>query len=764
MPSAPAPRSLAPSLALALAISVAPLLAVGGGGCSGKGLTSTSGGAMLGAADATAGKALYGQMCASCHGVMGEGAIGPALSPWTKTERALVDGISGKMPQNDPSSCDRGCAEDIAAYVTSWSSDCASQLPARRLRLLNRREYDATVRDLFFPASSPPAGIACQADADCQIHAESCVGGACVADPCNLRAFTLPAGGQKHGAVRVAGSFNGWSTAGADWQMAYVPKADLWIVKHPLPDGTYPYKLVVDGAWITDPTSASTQDDGLGGKNSVLTVSCSGGAPGSQGPGASPPAGFDPARDFPVETRPPGFAFDNSAEAGLVTSVHVDQYLKAAAALADLALQSPASVVPCDPSGDAKACSAQFARAFGRRAFRRPLTDDEVSKYAGLVTAQADFKTGVGVALQVMLSSPYFLYRFELGAAQPDGSFKLTPHEVATALSYMFWGTMPDQALFDAADGGALDDAAGVEKQARRLLADPRSRPVVEVFASQWLGVESILVAQKSAALYPGFDDGLRRALAEETRRFVSHVVFDGTRKYGELLTAEYTFANEALAGLYGISGVVGAELTQVPTPPERRAGLLGHGSVLGAYAYADQSSPVRRGLFVRRNLLCEDFPKPPPSGGKVPAVFPGATTRDRFTQHSQDPACHTCHQYIDAVGFGFERFDAIGRYRDTESGKAIDASGDLNDVEQLGSGTHAPFDGLPKLAGVVAGSERAKACFARQVYRFTRGALEAPEDRCALAGVVTRFAESGHDLQELLIAVAAAPTFTSRK
>jgi mono/diheme cytochrome c family protein len=745
------------AIALALGLLAAPLAPLAGG-CSG-GKTDPK----AGAGDQQSGKALYAQLCASCHGKMGEGALAPAVTPWKQSEADLVDAIDGKMPQNDPAACDRTCAEDLAAYLVGLSSsDCATAAVPSRLRLLNRREYNATVTDLFFPSQSPPAaGASCQSDADCALESESCVGGSCLADPCNLRTFVLPAGGQQLGAVSVAGAFNGWSaTAGADWQMTYVPAKDAFVLKHSLANGSYPYKFVVDGSWITDPGNPQTQDDGFGGKNSLLVVACSG---GTSGGGTAAPAGFDPARDFPVETRPPGYPFDNSAEAGLVTSVHVDQYLKAAAALADLAAQNLGSLLPCDPAAGAPACAAQFVTAFGARAFRRPLTPDEVSKYQALVTGQADFPTGVKVAIQVFLSSPYFLYRFEIGAAQPDGSRQLTPFETATALSYGFWGTMPDQALTDAAAHGELDTAAGIEKQARRLLADPRSRPVVETFSLQWLGVESILVAQKSSALYPGFDDATRQALAEETRRFVGHVVFDGSRKYEELLTADYTFANDAVAGVYGIAGA-GATFAQVSLPPARQAGLLGHGSVLGAYAYADQSSPVRRGLFVRRNLLCEDFPKPPPTAGKVPAVDPSATTRDRFSQHSKDPACASCHQYIDAVGFGFEHFDAIGQYRDTESGKPIDASGDMNDVEQLGSGTHAPFDGLPALAGILAGSEQSKACFTRQVYRFARGAVEAPEDRCAVDALAARFAASGFDMQELMIAVTTAPTFTARQ
>jgi hypothetical protein len=734
------------SIALLAALLSAPLVAVGSG-CSSKADADdvTQG-------NAASGEVLYGKLCASCHGSMAEGALGPALNPWTGTELSLVEAIDGKMPVGDPSSCDRACAEDIAAYLVGLKIDCGEDALPRRLRLLNRREYDSTVRDLLFPAGAPTQGASCQGDADCAIDHESCAGGVCVADPCNLRTFVLPGGGQSHASVAVAGSFNGWSPTASDWQMTYVASKDLWVLKRALQDGDHAYKLVIDGGtWVTDPANPETQDDGFGGMNSVLHLSCSGGAaPGSTGASGSPsaPADFHPSKSFPAEIRPDGYAFDNSAEAGLVTSVHVEQYMTAAASIAELALADLGNVLPCDPSPDAKACAKDFARTFGKRAFRRPLEEDEIEKYASVVLAQPDFQAGVGVAIQIMLSSPFFLYRSEIGAKKPDGTVALTPYEIASSLSYGLWGTMPDQALFEAAEKGHLATPAGVEAEARRLLADPRSRPVVEAFALQWLGVESILVAPKSAALYPGFGDAEREALAEETRQFVSHVIFDGNRRYEELLTADYTVRG----------GVVES------VPPERRAGILAHGSVLGAYAYADQSSPVRRGLFVRRNLLCQDFPKPPPNAGKVPDVDPNATTRERFLQHTQDPSCATCHQYIDGVGFGFERFDAIGQYRESEGGKPIDASGDMNDVEKLASGTHAPFDGLPALATILAKSQSSKDCFARQVYRFGKGALESPDDRCAVDRVAARFAESGFDIQELMIAAAVAPAFAVRK
>ncbi|HSN98306.1 MAG TPA: DUF1592 domain-containing protein, partial [Candidatus Nanopelagicales bacterium] len=535
------------------------------------------------------------------------------------------------------------------------------------------------------------------------------------------------------------------------------PSQNLWATKRSIQPGSHEYKFVLDDSeWIADPANPNMSGD-FG--NSVLNLSCSGsGSPTGGSSGSS-----NPARDFPTESRPAGYPFDNTADAGLVTSVHVEQYMTAAEALAAEAILDMGQILPCDPAADAQACALEFARSFGARAFRRPLTDEEASRYAALVTAQADFAAGVQIAIQVMLSSPYFLYRFEIGEVQADGSIRLTPHEIAGVLSYMFWGSMPDAELIEAAASGKLGSAEGIAEQARRLLEDPRARPLVEVFSVQWLGIEGISSAAKSESMFPGFGDAERQAMIAETQRFVTHVMFDGSGKYEELLTADYTFASSALADMYGLSGL-GAEMSQVDSPAERQAGLLGHASVLASYAYPDQSSPIRRGLFVRRNLLCQSFPDPPADAATIPVIDPNATTRDRFAQHTADPSCFSCHQYIDDVGFGFERFDAIGRFRDTENGKPVDASGNMNDVEQLGAETDAPFGSLAELGDILAESESAKACFAKQAFRFATGRLEAPEDLCSLDEIGVRFADSGYDMKELLVAITQSRSFTVRK
>lgn len=729
-----------------------------GGVVGGPGAAGATG---AGAGDALSGEANYKRFCASCHGPTGEGGSGKKLRGWSRGDAELVQIIELRMPPDDPKKCAGKCAVDVAAYILNnfkgEPAQCkGDELPPRRLRLLNRREYNATVRDLL--GASASGGAACAGDEGCEVASQSCVGGSCQSDPCQLRTFTFPAQGKKYKSVHVAGSFNGWpaTVAAGGWPMTYLPGKDLYVTKRPLDDGQYTYKFVLDeGTWVVDPTNASSEPDGFGGQNSKLSVSCAGGG------GGGPTEGLDLAKNFPVESRPKGFFFDTNAEAGLVTSIHVDQYLLASAQVAKLALGNLAKLSPCADPGEAS-CREAFVRAFGRRAFRRPLTEAEVGRYTKLAQAQASKEQAVEAVVRAMVMSPFFLYRSEMGAAQPDGTYRLTPHEVASALSYMFWGTMPDAALAAAADKGELSSAEQIEAQARRLLADPRARSVVGVFAVQWLGVESVAEATRSNQLYPSWSASTGAAMTEETRRFVEHVFFDGSHKLDELLTSDRSFLDGELAALYGASAPAAAGLAQVP--PERRAGLLGHGSVLASTSHSDQSSPIRRGLFLRERLLCQEFGQPPPNAGGVPEVDPKATTRERFRQHTDNAFCKSCHQYIDEVGFGFERFDAIGRYRTEENGQPIDPSGNMNDVEGLGSKTDGKFASLPELASVLVKSDALSRCFTRQVYRFSRGALEQSADLCAVDALAASFDGSGRDLRELLVATVKAPGFTARR
>lgn len=699
----------------------------------------------------------FNMMCASCHGNFAEGGSAVALNRWDRGRAELVAIIDERMPYGNPTRCQGECPEAIADYILAdlqlIPPTCEDiPLPQRQLRLLTRREMLNSLQDIF---AAVPART-CSQLSECNYAQESCTNGQCIADPCALKTFVYDPG-RAANAIVIAGSFNNWgaTAAAGGWPLSYDAGLRRWVGKHQVPNGRHAYKYVIDGQdWRPDPTNPLGEPDGFGGQNSLLEVTC--------GP-QTPATGLDLAAwvaQLPNESRPQHYFFDNSASAGLMTADHITEYLAIAQNLAT-ALARP-SLVNCNPS-DKPACARALAESYGKKLYRRPLTAEETQRLVALVSAEPELTDGLAVALRVLLTAPQFLYRSELGALNADGTYHLTGWEIASALSYFFLATTPDDTLLAAAERGELDTQSGVEAQARRLLADPRAREVAADFAEQWLGIGGILTKPKMESLYPQFDNATRRALLDETRTFYTHVVFDGSHQYQELLTARYGFMNQASAWIYG-EEVSGDNLRRVNYSSPQRAGILSHASVLASYAYSDQSSPPRRGVFVRERILCQEFGIPPPNAGTLPDIDPNATTRDRFAQHSSDPACAGCHRYIDPVGFGFERYDAIGAYRERENGQVIDPSGDMNDVEGFGTGTRAPFTTLAELAQVVAASSRAKNCFAAQLHHFARGDLAPDAEVCAVEDFQRRFAAVGYDIRELMIAVTQAPGFARRR
>jgi hypothetical protein len=614
------------------------------------------------------------------------------------------------------------------------------------LRLLTRREYAATVADLLQPqaaSTSTDAGAVCSSPT-----------------------FRYDPHGQGLSTVVVAGTFNGWATttAAGAWPLALSNGIWTGTAAVPLAPGQYQYKFVLNGMqWVTDPTNPKEAPDGQGGQNSVLSVACAPDVTGDAGPSSSGSGGTipDPTTAFPPETRPTGFIFDDNAPDRYVSLDLMTAYRQAAGAYA--ASANLAALVTCDYGADQALCARVFVTSFGLRAFRRPLVQAEIDRYTELVTNdKSGFMAGVALVVRAMLMSSSFLYRSEIGVAQPDGTYHLTPYETAAALSYMLWGTMPDQVLFDAAASGRLIAAADIEMQTRRLLADKRARSLVSVFATQWLGVENVDTLTNRAPPYAApFTAEVRQAMLEETKQFVPYVMFDGSKKYDELLTANYTFANEPLAQLYGLSGVTGLDLQKVGYSDTHRSGILGHGSILATNAYSDQTSPIRRGLFVRQSLLCQSLPPPPPNVPALPAVNPDASTRERIIEHAANSFCQTCHIELDPVGFGFENFNPIGVWRTDDNGP-IDSSGDMNDLEQLNSGTHAPFTSLAQLAEALASSQSAPSCFVKQYYSFAHGYNAS--NACSVDGVVRQFHSTGHDLQEMVVGITTASDFVVRQ
>lgn len=698
------------------------------------------------------GAAIYRATCQVCHGEAGEGGLGPPLVDDPKSTSQLEQIISSSMPQNAPGQCTGDCASATAEFIhdglTSKALQCTQVAPApRRLRLLTRREYRATIHDLF--GDGMPA-MACARATDC-VYRDTCTAGACEATACDAQTFVYDPQGKTYTTVHVAGDFNHWAQtiAAGGLALSYDAPTGLWVGTFTIGEGHHDYKLVLnEQTWVTDPRAPSSEPDGYGGQNSVVDLSCSGAA-----------ASDDITADFPVETRAADFPFDDDADAALVTSAHIDAYLDAAEKIAGAAAADPSKLLACDWTGARATCGATLVDQLGQRVFRRPLTSDEETRYSAMIAAGSDPEGGVQTAIEAMLMSPNFLYRSELGTPDGHGHYKLTAYEIATALSYTFLGTTPGDDLLAAAKHGELDDAKGIEKWARKLVADPRARDQIGEFALEWTGASDVTTSAKRMDLYPDFTDAVRASLAAETKNFAASVVFDGGGTLDELLTANYTVVDATAAKFYGLAGT-----GKVTYPDGKRAGILGQAAVLATTAHSDQTSPVERGLLVRRNILCEDLPPPPPNGGNLPPVDPNATTRERFEMHASDPACAGCHKYLDPVGFGFEAFDPVGRWRDTENGQPIDASGNMNDVERLGTGTSAPFQAMPELARTIAASHAASSCFVRQYLRFTRGLRETLAERCGRLWLENKFTAAGGNIQELMVQSVLDPDFVERR
>ncbi len=355
---------------------------------------------------------------------------------------------------------------------------------------------------------------------------------------------------------------------------------------------------------------------------------------------------------------------------------------------------SRAAVFSCHPEGgasvaEARLCAGRIVAALGNRAYRRPLSREEEAALMGLYDAGAaseGFEGGVRWALEGILASPHFIFRFEEPAAvlgEGDGIYRLNDHDLAARLSFFLWGTGPDDALTAVAQEGRLSNPATLEIQVRRMLHDPRSAALSTRFAAQWLRLQDLARIQPDPRVNPDFDEPLKRAMLRETEIFFDHLVrTDGSVM--DLYTADYTFVNERLARHYRIPGIAGERFQRVRHPGEERRGLLGHGSILTLTSHAGRTSPVLRGKWVMEVLLGAPPPPPPPDVPELEeeAVEDGRflTVRERLEMHRAIPACNSCHRMIDPIGLALENFDVTGAWRIRDQGVPIDAASDFYD------------------------------------------------------------------------------------
>jgi hypothetical protein len=475
----------------------------------------------------------------------------------------------------------------------------------------------------------------------------------------------------------------------------------------------------------------------------------------------------NPADAFPAEVG--STTFGNDALALDFSSLLMEQYFLAAQQMATRVTAAPAllsSLLGCDPAlaGEAE-CAASGIATFGLRAYRRPLEPDEAVRlnavYAG-VRASSDFPTAMAAVLRTMLQAPQFLYRVELGTAVEGepALARLNHYEVASRLSYLFWGSMPDAALFEKARAGQLGTPEEVLAEARRLLADPKARELVGLFHRLAFKTGGIASVSRDAATFPKWLPGTGKWLAEETRRFLDHVTFEGGGTLTELFTAPYTFVNRELANFYGVPGGFGEAFALVELDAARASGFVTQAGLLALLSSGTLTNPVRRGAFIRADLLCDPPPSPPADLMVVPPKpLPGQTTREGFAEHSNNDACAGCHSRLDPLGFAFENFDAAGLPRTEEVGKPIDTSGAL-----VGTDVDGAFASAPELMQRIAQSEQASDCYVKHWYEFGYGRGITPEDECAVKTLAGRFRASGLRLQDLVLELTQIDSFSYKQ
>lgn len=466
--------------------------------------------------------------------------------------------------------------------------------------------------------------------------------------------------------------------------------------------------------------------------------------------------------NFPVEARVLGFS--NNASKNYVSARHLDEYLKAAETIAKRAVsERQSALLPCQAGQ--QDCARQFVETFGLKAFRRPLSNDERQAYTSIFNAEGNFSAGMEAVIEAMLVSPNFLYISELGTRNSDGDFELTPYEVASQLSFIYQGTIPDQQLLNAAASNQLRTPEQLEAQARRLLQTDQARTHLGHFVEQWLESDPASMGSKDPNLFPRFNNDVREAMHRELRTFFNHVVFDSTGRFEELLTADYVFVNQALASYYGINGVSGNQMRLVSDTTGSRGGLLAMGAVMASHGHANESAPIPRGNFVRRRMLCQELPPPPEElDTSAPEPDPNFTTRERFESRTSSADCQTCHLYINGPGFGFEAFDGAGGFRTTDNGKPVNTYGVIYGLESLLDSSSAAFDGVREMQQVIAQTDSVKSCMTRQFYRFSRGYIETASDMNTLDNLTQLFAASDFNLQELMVGLTQLQTFALRR
>ncbi len=479
-----------------------------------------------------------------------------------------------------------------------------------------------------------------------------------------------------------------------------------------------------------------------------------------------------PADQFPSEDFLDGFK--NRAEAQTIPPLLAEAYMNAAEKLAINVFRQGDSqgLVPCKPaSAEDAACRDEFIRTFGLKAFRRPLTEQEVLGYSDLfgwaAVEKGDFLAGAKVVVEGMLQSPSFLFHLEAGP-----NVKWAQHETASRLSYFLWDTMPGDELFRAAQAGELSSVEEVEKWARKMLDHPRARRSMEGFLAQWMRFDRVIASVRNPRVYPDFSASLLPVMTEETKHLFNYLVWQD-KNFMEMFNADYSFLSARLAKHYGLEAPP-QEFGMVKySAYSTRAGVLGHAGFLTLTSPPSDTSPTARGLFVREQLLCQKVPPPPPGvDANLPPVRADKpmTNRERLQIHLSNKACASCHGLTDPIGLGLEHFDNVGRYREKQVLNIRPEGGSRRDRKvfelEIDSKAHIPgipgseFFTLKGLGEILADDIRCQRCVVKLIFRYALGRHENVADQTYIDGTFDVFRNSGFRFRELLVALVKSKPF----
>lgn len=478
--------------------------------------------------------------------------------------------------------------------------------------------------------------------------------------------------------------------------------------------------------------------------------------------GASVAAVASPPDDLALH----GFTSIGAAEIAIPESA-VETYETSARAIGEALVADPVALAEvfdtsCAQGATQRQCFADFVSSVGKVAWRRPLTTDEVDTIVDIAiaatTEYADYEQGVVYAVMALLQAPEFLYLVEVGEADPEDATRnrLTPLELVTRIAYFLTDSPPTAEMLDQAQAGAFASEDDLRSLARTLLERPQAQTALASFFSELYRLEQLSEVAKDETLFPQWSEEMAQGLYDSTQYMLADIIWSRDADAREIFNADYAFVNNTTAPIYGVSVATPAFQKVTVPAAQARKGLMGQPSMMSLLAAADGTSPTRRGVFIRRVLLCDIIPPPDPNAElELPENDPGnpKTKKELLEEHFENPACAGCHSLFDPAGLAHESFDAIGRHRtQDENGLAIDTAG-----EQQGIGEYqTPGD----ISDLLAQEARAADCMVTNIFRHSMGHLETEGEEGALIELSRSFADGGYSFQSLMVELVAHPAF----